>query len=129
MEACRKMWQVQLEGQIIVKTNLGLAGPLEVGTEIGGGRSVGDVLSFPDNEGGGVLENVGGPAHGPNMQLIELNRTNLGLAGPLEEVGTEIGGGSSVGDIRSFPAEGGGMSENMAGPARGPWIPIGEKPL
>ncbi len=76
-------------------TYLGLAGPLEVGTVIGGGgSSVGDVRSFP---GGGR-----------DMSNIQFNiRTNLGLAGPLEE-GTEIGGSSSVGDVRSFPAEGGG---------------------
>ncbi len=47
---------------------VGLAGPLEVGTEIGGGgRSVGEVRSLPDSEGGGMSENDGGPAPGPNI--------------------------------------------------------------
>ncbi len=63
----------------------------------------------------------GGPARGPNIITVRAYLGLVGLAGPLE-VGKEIGGGNSVGDVRSFLAEvgGGGMSENVAGPARGP---------
>ncbi len=45
-----------------------------------------------------------------SLELLIIVGAYLGLAGPLE-LGTEIGGGRSVADVRSFPAEGGGMSE------------------
>ena len=53
---------------------------------------------------------------------LNIDPTHLGLTGPLE-TGTLIGGCSSVGEVLSFPGGGGGMSEKVGGPARGPCIP------